>query len=80
MFLNVQLRKVATFYAFMLFSNFDLVHGQTPPNYAPSTLNMLNLSFNEGTPIYPGQSLQPAGMMAFLWARRYPPISTREAY
>jgi hypothetical protein len=69
MFMNIQLKKLAAFYSFTLFLDFDLVHGQTPPNYAPSTLNTLNVSFNGEPPIYPGQSLEPAGMMAFPRAR-----------
>ena len=65
MFLSVQSRTLAALYAVLpLLLNFNLVHGQTPPNYGPSTSNTLNISFNGDLLIYPGQLLQPAGMMA----------------
>lgn len=67
-FLNMELRKLATFYSLVYLSlDFHLIYGQTPPNYTPSTLNTLNVTFNGNLSIYPGQSLQPAGMMTFLW-------------
>lgn len=66
MYANVKLTKLAISYAFIVFANFKFIHGQTPRNYIPSTLNTLNISFNGNPPIHPGQSLQPSGMTTFL--------------
>lgn len=56
--------KMGDFGYFLLL--FGFVIGQTPPNYSPSTSNLLNVTFNGNQRIYPGQALQPAGMSKFL--------------
>ncbi|EED18836.1 conserved hypothetical protein [Talaromyces stipitatus ATCC 10500] len=55
------------------------VHAQTPPNYRPSTSNTLNVTFNEGLPISPGQFLYPSEAM-FMPTLSYSDLDPFEPY